>query len=370
MLRSSPRLLFLLCFFLPGIKTARGQADSMLAPGKWNFGISLHTGFIIAHRPAMVHLQKEHSSILELSLLRSASGEKDWHHHYNFPLYGVGYRYFNFGNPEELGRGHALYSQLLFPLLKKNRLRLGIRFGLGVGYVEKPFNIEKNYKNLAIGSRINGTLTTGLQFRVFTSKRLQVQTGLDFFHFSNGAAKLPNLGINLPSIYAGISYFEGKPEYKRKADKSDEKRKNELTATLAFGLKEKYPPEGPSFFISVLHAQYHFAAGKKGLLGGGAEFIVDESLPVRLEEDDIDGGFLDGALRAGVFGSAGIRLGAWDGHLQTGYYLYNKMKEDGFIYSRLLMRFHFHPSLFASFGLKTHFGRADYFEWGIGYRFR
>ncbi len=41
--------------------------------------------------------------------------------------------------------------------------------------------------------------------------------GLGFMHFSNGATKTPNYGINIPTANMGIAYRLGKPTpYTRK----------------------------------------------------------------------------------------------------------------------------------------------------------
>ncbi|MBK9638656.1 MAG: hypothetical protein IPO63_12895 [Bacteroidetes bacterium] len=62
-------------------------------------------------------------------------------------------------------------------------------------------------------------------------------------------------------------------------------------------------------------------------------------------------------------------MGNWDGYFQMGMYTYNRYKEDGNIYNRLLLRYAFTKKAYASFGLKSHFGKADYFEWGLGLKF-
>jgi len=304
----------------------------------------------------------------EFQYLKCADGSRDWHHTYNYPLYGLGYRYIDFGNNKELGKGHSLYSQLLLPLNKHHRYRINMRFGIGVGYVEKPFHFETNYKNLAIGSKLNGTVLTGIQFRMFTKKKIQIFSGIDFFHFSNGAFKLPNLGLNLATVNVGVSYFSGAPIVSNIPSGEKLKRKSEFTTALAIGFKERYPPEGPNFMVNILNVQYHLPWGQKGTFGAGTEMIIDQSLRGRLEEDSIQSSYLEGSTRIGFFGSCGLKLGKWDALLQPGVYLVSKLKEDGMIYNRLLLKYNIHTHWYASLGLKSHFAKADYFEWGVGYR--
>jgi hypothetical protein len=361
-----PVLSILLLF--TAVSHVNGQTDSLYVSGKSSFSLSLHTGFIISHRPALVHLQKRHIRMAEVQYLKSANGDKTWHRIYNYPLYGLGYKYIDFGNDKELGRGHSLYSQLLLPLSKHHRYSVNMRFGIGIGYVEKPFHYETNYKNLAIGTKLNGTVLTGFQFRMFTKKKIHLFGGIDFFHFSNGAFKLPNLGLNLATINFGATYYTGDPIVTKIPAKEKLKRKHEFNSAVAIGFKERYPPEGPNFMVNIINFQYHLPWGQKGLLGAGSEMIIDQSLRGRLEEDSIQSSYLEGSTRIGVFGSCGLQLGKWDAVLQPGVYLYSKLSEDGFIYNRLLLKYRFHQHFYASLGLKSHFAKADYFEWGIGVR--
>jgi hypothetical protein len=55
---------------------------------------------------------------------------------------------------------------------------------------------------------------------------------------------------------------------------------------------------------------------------------------------------------------------------ENGYYLYNRYKDDGNIYSRLCLRYHFSDRYFAVLNLKSHFAKADYWEYGIGMRLK
>jgi Lipid A 3-O-deacylase (PagL) len=348
---------------------ANSQTDTQIAPGQWSIGMNIHKGFIIAHRPAMVHLQKQFSTELEISYLKTVEGSKAWHSEYNFPQYGLGYKYFDFGNREELGQGHSLFGQVVYPLIRKNRLRMGAKVGVGVGYVEKPFNVSDNYKNLAIGTRLNGFVNAGIRFQFLTRKNFQINAGIDFAHFSNGSFRKPNLGINLPSLNFGGIYYCGEPLVGKKPTNEILKRNHEFTATLAIAVKEVYPPNGDKYAVNILHIQYHHPLHRKGFIGGGIEGTIDRSLPFQLEEKAAGHSYFANTIRSGIFGSAGLRMGNWDGYFQMGMYTYNRYKEDGNIYNRLLLRYAITKRTFASFGLKSHFGKADYFEWGLGIKF-
>jgi hypothetical protein len=55
--------------------------------------------------------------------------------------------------------------------------------------------------------------------------------------------------------------------------------------------------------------------------------------------------------------------------LEMGYYLKSMYTSDGPVYHRIGMRYYFKNNIFASLTLKSHWARADFFEYGLGYRF-
>lgn len=360
-----------LTLFLLLLCAARLHAqDSLAVAGTWSLGLNYHTGFLIAHRPALVHLQNDHSQALEVTAYRSVNGDRDWQGWYNYPLIGFGFRSIATGNESELGQAYGAFAQLLFPLSRKNRLTFNVRFGLGIGYVEKPFDTRENYKNMAIGSAWNGAVNAGIQARLFSSRRLQLTGGLDAVHFSNGSAYQPNLGINIVSVNAGLAWFMGEPQRYPIHTASKTNHRAEWNASLAFAVKDLLPSDGPRYGVVIASGQYLRETGNKSLWGGGADIFIDGSLPHRPETDTASGSYLSESMRIGVYGAYGLRLGRWDGLFQTGFYPYTRVKEDGRIYSRLAFRYFVRQNVYVCINLKSHFARADYFEWGIGYRIR
>jgi hypothetical protein len=50
-------------------------------------------------------------------------------------------------------------------------------------------------------------------------------------------------------------------------------------------------------------------------------------------------------------------------------YGYNISKEDGWLYSRASLKYAITNHVFAAVGLKTHLQKAEFIEWGLGYKF-
>ena len=361
----------LLIFLLqPPLSICRGQSALTSADKKrWSIQLSPGFGFLIAHRSSIAYLQQRHSRFAEAGFFRQAEGEADWHATYSYPRYGLVYRMVDPGNRRILGIGHALMARMIFPLAPAGEGNLLAHFSYGMGYWEKPFNTVDNYKNLAIGSRINGAISVGLSFRKKIFPYSDLSAGIDFMHFSNGSIRVPNLGMNFASIFIGWTWHFGPDCRPIPTKEPQELRRREWSFYAAGALKEKYPPGGKLYPVVALNGAYHRALKRKGLLGGGVDVFADHSLPEKIRNESLNGGIMDGALRFGIFASAGLRMGRWDGLFQIGGYLYNRYPKDGDVYNRLSLRYHTGSRFFLCMNLKSHYAKADYIEWGAGYRF-
>ena len=51
------------------------------------------------------------------------------------------------------------------------------------------------------------------------------------------------------------------------------------------------------------------------------------------------------------------------------FYNYDIEKEDGWFYTRASLQYALTNHIFLSLGLKTHLQKAEFIEWGLGYRF-
>jgi hypothetical protein len=95
--------------------TANGQ--SLTEVPQHGVGIRAHYGFLFAHHPEMRHLMGRHFGSAEVFYQHTFSGNKSWHHHYNFPSWGISVLYYAFPNPA-LGNAHAVFPYLYLPLTK------------------------------------------------------------------------------------------------------------------------------------------------------------------------------------------------------------------------------------------------------------
>jgi len=134
-------------------------------------------------------------------------GRKLWQQLYGYPTWGFGFYGVNFFNPEELGNPSAIYGFFNAPIIKRfNRWSINYEVGFGLTYNWKPFDLNTNPYQYAIGSSNTVFIDAGLNADIMLGKHFNLTAGFTFTHFSNGAMKVPNMGINLVAPRLGIKY--------------------------------------------------------------------------------------------------------------------------------------------------------------------
>lgn len=173
-----------------------------------NLGIELRPAYII---PSTSFFDGANS--LHKPIRNSFSGHLKYSFHlptgsvYSDTYQGIGISHFDFGNSVELGSPTAIY---LFQRSKIARLSSRIsldyewNFGLSSGW--KPYNSETNPNNVVIGSRINAYINTGVYLQWKLGRGINLATGVDVSHFSNGNTNFPNAGLNATGLKMGIQY--------------------------------------------------------------------------------------------------------------------------------------------------------------------
>jgi len=342
-----------------------GQSDSLKTLGVEG---SVHYGFLIAHHPKMVHLQTGNVKGMELEFSKKMNGSKPWNHYFNFPTQGISIGYWSLANENYLGNIIAVVPYIDFPLFSGSKVQLNFKFGVGLGYVSKTFDAKENYKNNAIGSHFNGNILLHPTLVFPIGKNLIFKTGPAVTHFSNASVAVPNLGLNLMTWKGTIKYQLG--NYKPKSAREIVPfTKNTWWFIYATGsIKEIYPPEGPKYWAMTIGAERMKRFSPKSAWGFGADYFYDESMHQKFDERDIETSSKLDASRLGVKLGYELLLDRVSLIFNTGFYLYSKLNNDGRIYSRIGMRYHLSNRFSGVLQLKTHFGKADFMEVGLGYR--
>lgn len=350
------------------ICTGKSIAQSNDSTAACGLNVQLHYGFLIAHRPTMQHLQQKHSLGFELDYLKPADGRKISDRIYNYPQTGVGLIFLSSGNKDVLGFATGIYPFIDFPLSKNKKAQLNFRFGFGLGYVQKNFDNYENFKNTAIGSQLNALIALRFKYEFRINETLRINTGIGITHFSNGSFKTPNLGINMASLNLGLSKYFGKVALH--SEKVPDKKKRWNYEVFAGGFKKQiYPALGKNYFAMSLVGNSIFEVNHKSNFVFGADFFYDESLATKLENRGDDNSPSQ-VLRIGLQTGYHLTIDNFTMGLDLGVYVYDQWGEDGIYFHRFVMNEKINDHLIICFNLKSHFAKADYFELGLGWRFK
>ncbi|PCJ25970.1 MAG: hypothetical protein COA97_06585 [Flavobacteriales bacterium] len=329
---------------------------------------TFHSGAILPHRKEVNEIVEGKTQAYEFSFYKSTVGEKAWQQLYNYPKLGVSVLAINLGNRQELGMGYGVFPFIEIPI-NKRKVNWRFKIGYGLGYIQKPFNRETNFKNIAIGSHFNALIYANTLWSIKLSDAFNISAGLSIIHFSNGSFSRPNLGINIFSLNTGLSYNFGKKEERVVSDLEERPHKWTKKVIVGFGVKEIPPVGGPKYFVSTYSFNFIKARSEKSSYGFGADVFYNTSLTDLIARDSSNTSNGLDNFRLGLVGIYSFDFGRISFLIEMGGYLFSNYKGNGLIYNRLETRFDVSDKLFLKLGMKTHIVVADYIEFGIGYNF-
>lgn len=337
-----------------------------------NYGVEISPkiGFLIPHRATMGHLLQGHSKGFELSAVIQTDGRKQWHHDFLFPKGGISFYYSDWGNREVLGTGFGLHGFITLPFLKKNGWSFSSRLGAGIGYATKVFDQAENPKNNALSTHLNSLVNIGAEIEK-QFKQSSIALWANMTHFSNGAIKVPNLGVNIAYISIAYTYYLKKLEQKSEASiirfESDNPSKWRFYSELILSTKQIYPTGGRNYGIAGISnfAQYQFTP--KCIIEGGLDAVYNQSI---IHDENIKGLTAKDNFQLGIYGAYVLPIHKLQLLLGMGGYLVNPANPNGQVYHRFGSRFKISKHLYANITIKAHWAKADYFEYGIIYRWK
>lgn len=323
-------------------------------------------GFLLAHRGVMGHVPESHAYGNELSLGITANGSKKWHEAYNYPRMGITLYNSSVGNKDILGSCHGLFSFIEFPFEKSKHFEFSAKIGCGLSYNSKVYDVDLNPKNVALSTHLNTLVSFGLQTRYIFGKN-HLLAGIDMTHASNGATRVPNLGINLP--YFKVGYGRTFGEKDKVTEETDFLIKKWQFATMGiFSVKQVFPTGGKNYPIYALSAFAYKRTGPKS----GIEFALDFMYKTSIKDykrDLYPEKSAASIAQAGIYVGYVLPLDRMRFITGMGFYALDKYNPDDAFYHRVGMRYQATKHLLVNLTLKSHWAKADYVEYGIAYVF-
>ena len=363
-------------------------------------------GSILKHNKHLENLVQGPSLGGEIAVEFQTMGEQAWHQYLNFPEIGAGLVFMDFSNPKMLGQGVALYPYMNIPLIRTDYFKLNMKPGTGVSFLNKRYsNAHTNTldeSNAAIGSVVNVFLTFGGNVEVPMAAGFSFTADYAWNHVSNGSIVQPNSGINMMNAYVGLKYtpnYKANQKPQRKA-LGDIPRKFSYEITASGGIRQLFYKDDKNYGIASLSFGvyrpmanwYRMGLGVDAFYDGVFGYINVPQASIKYQRTYIEKNEFKNKIRAGVSWQHEFLVGRLTAGFHFGLYLYDPIKnlepyskegnqnkpliykydiqkEDGWLYTRAVAKYAVTDHLFASIGLKTHLQKAEFIEWGLGWKF-
>jgi len=344
----------------------------------------------------------------EFSVEYQTRGKKPWQQFNAFPIIGIGTVWLNLGNPSKLGNAFAVYPYISYPLIRSKYLNLNLKAGAGASYLTKTYKntntnsvgdiIPFDSTNAAIGSALNVYFSGGGSLEIPIRKGFSLMAEYTWNHMSNGSAVVPNSGLNLLNGFVGIKYSPNNKKFRSpsKLQLEDIPCKLSFEMIASGGFRQLFYLDNKTYPIASIVIGLYRPVTNYYRMGIGVDLFYDgvydgTSLYKRTY---ITTNNFKNKLRAGASLQNEILLGKLTAGVDLGFYFYDPLKnmspyndakngtlnkpifysyninnEDGWFYTRATLKYSLTNQIFISLGLKTHLQKAEFIEWGLGYRF-
>jgi hypothetical protein len=340
---------------------------------KLNVSGSYYWGVIFKHSSKFLPDVTQKSHAFELAISKVSNGKKEWQKKFNYPEYGAALFMARFGDHDIFGNAYAIIPYIKFWLARKKLVDVYIRPGIGLGYLNKPFDYINNPINNVIGSKINNCtqLSIGADFKV--NRELSLFTAMNFTHFSNASFQSPNLGINYLAFSAGFRY-QAKTSVGEVNQEpiSKPQQKNFFRFNYAMAFYEDRVPRGPKYPIFVFNAAYARATSISNRVYTGINYAFDVGKKEFIsqfvyEEKNIKASDLS------VFVGNEVFFGRVSLDALIGVYILKAHDSKPPVFAKIGVNYHVlkfgetkEKSLFFGVHMKTHYSVAQYFDVGVG----
>ncbi|MXS70806.1 hypothetical protein GSF70_06205 [Flavobacteriaceae bacterium W22] len=322
-------------------------------------------------------------------------GSKEWHRRFGRPYYGGGIVAYDFLKNSAMGEPFAVYGTFGGRIKETPTHSLNYETRAGFAFNWTPFDLEKGYLNQTFGSSASIYINFGANYKYYLTKNVDLGLGLNFNHFSNGALKHPNKGLNAFTSNLSLTYRFAEREFAPKDTLSAFDKYSTLDVnvfggirhSIFFGKDEGFEYEdvdlvekfkGRYYQNWGMETVYHRQVTYKSSLGLGIGLMYDEDYNNKFYQDE--NGVIQSTKRfkreqllLNVFPSYRLSISKFDIHLQPGFYLFKKSGDRRYdktiFYQRVGFQYTIGKNFLIGIGLRSFkFHKADYIEWRLGYR--
>ncbi|HPK09147.1 MAG TPA: acyloxyacyl hydrolase [Saprospiraceae bacterium] len=319
---------------------------------------------------------------------KQTDGDKEWQRYYNFPKWGGGLYVADFFERENIGIPIAAFMFFNGPFKRWNHFSLNYELALGMAFNWKSFDPNSNAYNVALGASQSVFIDVGMDLRFYCNSLFDVGLGYSLTHFSNGALKKPNQGLNTIAPKLSIIYhldhnkIRIEPRPAEKLDKENEwiisvfgGATNILFDSVNVAIEEKY--RGAYFPVIGFNVLRNWQVSYKSRIGAGLTYAYNGAINAQVA---IKEGVLEPS-KAPFFEKNELSLNLSyelvvnrvSMIIQPSYYLYRKefKNQTPTSYQIIGVKYYIVDDLFVGISLHAHaFHVSDFIMWRIGYRFK
>ncbi|SDM34258.1 acyloxyacyl hydrolase [Chryseobacterium taihuense] len=322
-------------------------------------------------------------------------GSKEWHRRFGRPYYGGGIVGFDYLKNNNMGSPFAVYGTFGGAIKETPTHSWNYETSGGFAFNWTPYDLKKGYNNQTFGSSVSIYINLGANYKYYLGKHFDLGLGMNFNHFSNGALKLPNKGMNTFSPKLSLTYHFDEREFAPKDTLSAFDKYSTLDVNVFGGVRHSIfygkDPGFEDFDVDMirkfegkyhqnwgLETVYHRQVTYKSSLGLGIGLMYDEDYNNKFYQDQ-DGviqstkRFEREQLLLNIFPSYRLSISKFAVQIQPGFYIFRKTidrrYDKTFFYQRVGFQYTIGKNFLIGIGLRSFkFHKADYIEWRLGYR--
>ncbi|MEI7523976.1 MAG: acyloxyacyl hydrolase [Mariniphaga sp.] len=326
-----------------------------------------------------------HFSSYSLRLAQQTMGNQLWQQLYGYPNYGVGIYSAFFKDTKKLGNPIAIYGYFNAPFYRLNRLSLNYELGLGLTFNWNSYSPATNPNNIAISAEKSVYIDAGISLKYLLTRRIEISLGYGFTHFSNGALKLPNKGLNTEATKISLSYSIGEPLRFKSLLKPPFQGSWEWIIAgyggarnmlyQGTGVDVATSMKGVNFAVYGLSNILNRQVSYKSKIGLGItmEFNGSQNSQIIVEGMSLEKASLpfDRHLAFSIYPSYELVVNKLSLIIQPGIYLFRMKSADmtPIMYQRIGVKYHFLKDTFFGINLRAYnYYESDFIEWTLGHR--
>lgn len=324
-------------------------------------GVNINYGDIWAHTPSIQYVEGQ-SLNLQARWYRELNDDEDWTSPFRHPITGLALHYIS-TNTTLLEDGYGATLFIEPRILDSEKFSIKTRIHGGLAYRTTKYHKEDNPLNLLISTDLSFMFELKMLIDYKFSEHFGLGVNYSFTHFSNGAVKQPNLGLNIPTYGFNINYYP-ESEWFRKSPKRNVDFNRKVRFGIALGTGTRHFLEDTDKYSQLLSMDLH------ALKRFSPWYALEIDLKVlhrqgSIEEKDVystDYHQFVGASLGNEFRFKNLAM-----LIQYGYYFYNSRDFDGAFYGRNGARYYFSDHFFTSVTMVNHGKTADYVNFSVGF---